>query len=207
MPGTLNSLTLSMGDKITFNFQTASGTTFQVQTNTPVVFTKIKSKQWDFEVLQAQSQAPSFPTIQVYTGTIPYVIQLADSIYANKFCYQIMIYMTWGRQYGDPHWDSISTFNGMNGRLRDAYLRIMDSVQGSMSPVGSVWRCVRDNYSSINLYSSEGSHPSAEGTYLAACTFYTSLFRKSPVGNSFNNTIGQTNASILQNVAALNVFR
>ncbi len=206
LPGTLNSLTLSLGDKITYDSQTAGGATFQVQTNTPAVFTKIKSKQWDFVVLQAQSQEPSFPTSQVNTGTIPYAIQLADSIYVNKFCSQIMMYMTWGRQNGDPQWDSISTFNGMNGRLRDAYLRIMDSVQGSMSPVGSAWRYVRDNYPSINLYSSDGSHPSTEGTYLAACTFYASLFRKSPVGASFNSTIGQTNASILQNVAALTVL-
>lgn len=206
LPGTLNSLTLSKGDKITFNSQTAGGATFQVQTNTPAVFTKIDSKQWDYVVLQAQSQEPSFPTSQVNTGTIPYAIQLADSIYANKFCSQIMMYMTWGRQNGDPQWDSISTFNKMNGRLRDAYIRIMDSVQGSMSPVGSAWRYVRDNYPTINLYSSDGSHPSAEGTYLAACTFYASLFRKSPVGASFVSSIGATNAGILQNVAALTVL-
>ena len=84
LPGMLNSLTLSLGDKITFNSQTAGGATFQVQTNTPSVFTKIKSKQWDYVVLQAQSQEPSFPTAQVNTGTIPYAIQLADSIVSMR---------------------------------------------------------------------------------------------------------------------------
>jgi PKD repeat protein len=206
LPGMLNSLTLSLGDKITYNSQTAGGATFQIQTNTPAVYTKIKSKQWDYVVLQGQSQEPSFPTSQVNANTIPYAIQLADSIYKNKFCSQIMMFMTWGKLNGDPQWDSISTFNKMNGRLRDAYLRIMDSVQGSMSPVGSAWRYVRDNYPTINLYSSDGSHPSVEGTYLAACTFYASLYRKSPVGASFVSSIGATNAGILQNVAALTVL-
>ena len=32
------------------------------------------------------------------------------------------------------------------------------------------------------LYFSDGSHPSPAGSYLAACTFYATLFHASPVG-------------------------
>ena len=121
--------------------------------------------------MQAQSQEPSFPDSQVDTETIPYAMQMADSVYANHYCSKVMMFMTWGRENGDPQWGPISTFNGMNTRLRNAYVRMADSVQGSVGPVGSAWRVVRELDPSIQLYSGDGSHPSVAGTYLAACTF------------------------------------
>ena len=42
---------------------------------------------------------------------------------------------------------------------------------------GMAWKHTRDQQPSINLYSSDGSHPSVAGTYLAACTFYATLFQ------------------------------
>ncbi|MBI1836652.1 MAG: PKD domain-containing protein [Flavobacteriia bacterium] len=206
LPGTLSNLTTSLGDEITYDSQAIGGASFQTHAGLASTYTKIHSQPWDFVVLQGQSQEPSFPYDQVNTSTIPYAIQLADSVYANKFCSEVMLYMTWGREVGDPQWDSINTFDKMNGRLRDAYIRIMDSVQGCMSAGGSAWKYVRDHYPTINLYSSDGSHPSVEGTYLIACTFYASLFRKSPVGATYISSVSPANATILQNAAALTVL-
>jgi PKD repeat protein len=112
-----------------------------------------------------------------------------------------MYFMTWGRQNGDPQWDSINTFDKMNGRLRNAYVRFADSVQSCVAPVGVAWKYVRDNYPSINLYVSDGSHPSMEGTYLAACTFYASLFRKSPIGSTYTAGLNPVAVVALQNAA------
>ena len=117
-----------------------------------------------------------------------------------------MYFMTWGRENGDPQWDSINSFYKMNDRLRLAYLRISDSAEASVAPVGSAWRYVRDNYPSIQLYSGDGSHPSVAGSYLAACTFYTSLFHKSPVGATYLAGLDATTASVLQNAAAITVL-
>jgi len=114
--------------------------------------------------------------------------------------------MTWGREVGDPQWDSINTFYKMNDRLRLAYLRFTDSTEASVSPVGVAWRYIRDNHPTIQLYSGDGSHPSVAGTYLAACTFYASLFRKSPVGATYLSTLDASTAGILQNAAALSVL-
>ncbi len=36
----------------------------------------------------------------------------------------------------------------------------------------------------LNLYFSDGSHPSPIGSYVAACVFYATLYGKSPVGLS-----------------------
>lgn len=206
LPGILSNLTQSKGDVITIDSKTNGGFTFQAHTNDPLTFTKINLSSWDYVVLQGQSQEPSFPTQQVNTSTLPYAVQLADSVYNNSSCSQVLYFMTWGRQNGDPQWDSINTFDKMNKRLRDAYIRIADSSNASIAAVGSAWKFVRDNYPTINLYSGDGSHPSVAGTYLSACVFYSSLFRKSSVGATFVAGLDANTANILQEVASFSVM-
>lgn len=206
LPMLVENITSSFGDYISYDSNTPGGATFSDHAANPTTYSKIKSQLWDFVVLQGQSQEPSFPDAQVNTESIPYAIQIADSVYANNFCTDVMMFMTWGRENGDPQWAPISTFEGMNNRLRSAYLRIADSVEGSVSPVGSAWRYVRDNYPSINLYSTDGSHPSYAGSYLAACTFYASIFRKSPIGSTFTGTLSVSDASNLQYAASITVL-
>lgn len=203
LPGTLGSLATSLGKEITIDSKTNGGYTFQNHTTDPLTYSKIHSKPWDVVVIQGQSQEPSFPDSQVDTQTLPYALQLSDSIWANNSCGNVMYYMTWGRQNGDSQWSEINTFEKMNTRLYNAYMRMADSSDRSMvSPVGRVWSYVRANHPTINLYNADQSHPSAEGTYLAACTFYTSLFQQSPVGSNFYGGLNTTTAGILQAAAA-----
>ena len=206
LPGMLTDLSTSLGDYVQPTSQVAGGATFQVHATNPATYTAINSADWDFVVLQAQSQEPSFPDSQVNSETLPFAEQMADSIRNNSICSNILMFMTWGREYGDPQWVPISTFDGMNSRLRNAYIRMADSIDASISPVGVAWKYVRDNYPSIQLYSPDGSHPSLEGSYLAACTFYASLFRKSPVGASFTSSLAPATAANLQLSAATAVM-
>jgi PKD repeat protein len=87
-------------------------------------------------------------------------------------------------------------------------MRMADSVQGSVSPVGSAWAWVRANYPSLgdSLYISDGSHPSLTGSYLIACTFYASLFRENPIGSSYTAGLSNTTVGILQQAAAMTVL-
>ncbi|WP_343631087.1 PKD domain-containing protein [Fluviicola sp.] len=203
LPGMVSTLAGSLGKEITVDSKTNGGYTFQNHTNDPLTYTKIHSKPWDVVVIQGQSQEPSFSDAQVNAQTLPYALKLSDSIWANNFCSNVMYYMTWGRQNGDPQWSEINTFDKMNTRLYNAYMRLADSSDRAMiSPVGRVWAYVRQNHPSINLYNADQSHPSAEGTYLAACTFYAALFRQSPVGSVYYGGLPAATAGILQNAAA-----
>ncbi|MNK01874.1 PKD domain protein [compost metagenome] len=203
LPGMLGTLANSLGKEITVDSKTNGGYTFQMHVNDPQTYTKIHSKPWDVVVIQGQSQEPSFPDAQVDTQTLPYAVRLSDSIWANHACSNVMYYMTWGRQNGDPQWAGINTFEKMNTRLYNAYMRMADSSDRSLvSPVGRAWAYVRANHPTINLYNPDESHPSAEGTYLAACTFYASLFRQSPVGSTYYGGLNAVTAGILQNASA-----
>jgi hypothetical protein len=202
LPSMVSDLSSSLGDVLLIDSNTPGGQTFQNHAANPINYQKMAEQPWDYIILQGQSQEPSFPYGQVNTQTLPYAVQLADSAKAIQPCSQINYFMTWGRQNGDPQWDSINTFDKMNGRLRDAYLRIADSANAAVSPVAVAWKYVRDNHPNINLYQQDGSHPSLEGSYLAACVFYTSLFHKSSVGSTYNPGIDPSNATILQAVAS-----
>lgn len=203
LPGMLSNLAANLGKEITVDSKTNGGYTFQNHVDDAATYVKIHSKPWDVVVIQGQSQEPSFPDAQVNASTLPAAVRLSDSIWANHACSNVMYYMTWGRQDGDLQWSGINTFEKMNTRLYNAYMRMADSSDRAMvSPVGAVWGYVRTNQPGINLYNSDGSHPSTEGTYLAACTFYASLFRQSPVGATYTGGLSAATAGILQQAAA-----
>lgn len=202
LPSMVSDLSASLGDNLIFDSNTPGGQTFQNHALNPINYQKMAAQEWDYIILQGQSQEPSFPFDQVNSQTLPYAVQLADSAKAIQPCSQVNYFMTWGRQNGDPQWDSINTFDKMNGRLREAYLRIADSANAAVSPVGVAWKYVRDNYPNINLYQQDGSHPSLEGSYLAACVFYTSMFHKSSVGSPYNPGIDHADALLIQQIAS-----
>lgn len=183
LPGTFSQIATAMGDQASVDSKANGGYTFQMHTQDPITYQKINAQAWDYVVIQGQSQEPCFPFSQVNTQTLPYAMQLADSVYANQSCAQVNYFMTWGREVGDPQWDSINTFYKMNARLREAYLRIADSSDAGVSPVGAAWRYIRETQPSIQLYVGDGSHPSVAGTYLTASVFYVSLFHKAIAPN------------------------
>ena len=71
----------------------------------------------------------------------------------------------------------------------------------SVSPVGAVWKQVRDSLPALELYSPDESHPSVAGTYVAACTFYAAIWRKSPIGSSYLSTLSAADARAIQVLA------
>jgi hypothetical protein len=202
LPSMVSDLSSSLGDVLLFDSNTPGGQTFQNHAANPINYQKMAEQPWDYIILQGQSQEPSFPYGQVNTQTLPYAVQLADSAKAIQPCSQVNYFMTWGRQNGDPQWDSINTFDKMNGRLRDAYLRIADSANAAVSPVAVAWKYVRDNYPVINLYQQDGSHPSLTGSYLAACVFYSALYHKPSTGSAYNPGIDHADALLIQQIAS-----
>ena len=203
LPILFQDLSSSLGKTVVVDSKLNGGYTLQSHANDPVTYQKMNASEWDYVVLQAQSQEPSFPYGQVNSQTLPYAMQLADSAQTTSECSQALFFMTWGRENGDPQWDSINTFDKMNFRLRNAYLRFADSSNSSVAPVGVAWKYVRDNHPTISLYAGDGSHPKPAGSYLAACTFYASIFHESPVGSTFLGGLDVSTAEILQNAAAL----
>ncbi|MCX6296135.1 MAG: PKD domain-containing protein [Bacteroidetes bacterium] len=211
LPQTIADIALSKGDTINYDSSAPGGYTFNLHTTNATTISKINSQEWDFVVLQEQSQLPSFDPVQVAVDVFPFAHMLDSMILNNDSCSETIFYMTWGRQNGDASncaaYPPVCTFDGMQQRLRESYIQMSVDNHASVSPVGVAWKNVRDNYPSINLYQADESHPSIYGTYLAACVFYSSFFHKSSVGSSFLLPgISISDGLILQTIASSTVL-
>lgn len=210
LPQMVADVAASVGDELIFDSHTPGGYTLQQHWSDDISKQKINKGDWDFVVLQEQSQYPSFPLHQVESGVYPYATLLDDLINAKNPCAETVFYMTWGRKNGDAFncsvWQPVCTYIGMDNLLKERYKVMAKTNNAILSPVGAVWRYVRENHPLIELYESDESHPSVLGTYLAACTFYTSLFRKDPTLITFNPNLPEDEIQIIQNAVKTIVF-
>jgi hypothetical protein len=184
LPTMVAAVASSANQNLACSQQTLGGATLYQHSQSNATYTKLASQSWDYVVLQAQSQEPSFPYSQFSWQTLPYAIQLVDSIRSIAPCAQPVFFRTWGRENGDQAncavFPPLCTYEGMDSILHRHYSFMADTTDAYLSPVGSVWKHIRDTDSTINLYTSDGSHPSLAGTYAAACTFFTMITRMDP---------------------------
>jgi hypothetical protein len=185
LPLIVSKLAQSAGDQLVYNSNTPGGYTLQGHSTNSASIALIQQGTWDYVVLQEQSQLPSFPMSQVSTDVFPYATALCNMITQYNSCAKPLFFMTWGRKYGDSQncsvWPPVCTYEGMDSLLNLRYRMMANSNHAYVSPVGAVWRYIRTQDSTIELYSSDFSHPSLIGSYAAACTFYTLIFEKDPL--------------------------
>lgn len=209
LPQLITAVAQSMGDNVEAYSNTPGGCTF-MQHCTNQSMTMICQGGWDIVVLQEQSQYPSFPQEQVENEVFPYAQRLVDSVYANSPCAEPMFYMTWGRENGDQSnarfFPVLGTYEGMDSMLYERYMYMAEANDASVCPVGRVWRRLRSDYSDIRLYQSDGSHPSLEGSYAAACAFYVLFFHRDPLLITYNPGIDNNVASTIRSVVRSVVF-
>jgi hypothetical protein len=207
LPQMVSQLALANGQTIYHDQHTPGGQTLEGHSTNNTTLQKIAERDWDFVVIQEQSQRPSFPPAQVASDVYPYADVLVDSIKSNYECTEPVFFMTWGRRDGDQQncqfYTPLCTFEGMNARLRQSYTEMAANNDATVAPCGAAWQQLKfENPTFWNgLYNSDGSHPSAWGTYLNACIFYATMFRESPVGLNYYASIGQADAEVLQQLA------
>ncbi|MFK7773473.1 MAG: DUF4886 domain-containing protein [Saprospiraceae bacterium] len=210
LPQLVYNVAVSVGDTLIYDKHTPGGARLMHHATNATALAKISSDDWDHVVLQAQSQEPSFSDTQVATEVFPYAEILCDSIRTNNECTRPIFYMTWGRENGDASncavWPPVCTYEGMDSLLNLRYRMMGNDNDAYVSPVGAVWNYIRANYPDIDLYSNDGSHPSIAGSYAAACTFYSIIFRKDPTLISFNSSLSDTDADAIKVAAKIIAF-
>ena len=211
LPQMLSDIASAFGDSISYDQNTPGGSSLYAHSQNQTTINKIDQQSWDYVVLQGQSQNPSLSLNFVSSNVYPYANQLVDFIELNDICTEPVFYMTWGRKYGDQsncsNYPPVCTYLGMQQRLRESYLSMGIDNSASVSPVGIAFKNSIALDSTMDLYNSDYSHPSIYGSYLAACTFYSTIFKKSTVSCSYKpNSITSTEAVFLQQVASSTVL-
>lgn len=210
MPNLLAQMANSTGDVLIHDSNTPGGHTLKQHSTNATTLSKINQGDWDYVILQDQSQYPSLPDNFVQQNVYPYAEALNESILAANSCTETIFFATWGRKNGDqdncPEWPPVCTYEGMDNLLQERYRFMADENEALLSPVAWVWRYIRENYPNINLYTADNSHPSLAGSYAAAATFYTIMFEKNPIHIPFESSLSPEVAVQLKNAVKEVVF-
>lgn len=215
LPQLVANAAASAGKTLVFDMYAQGGYYLADHVSDTLSLAKVAAGGWDHVVLQDQSMALAYP--MTYLNLMPYTARLDSIIKVYNPCAQNIFYSTWGRKNGDnyylcltPNCDSFTivtrTYYEMDSAIQLHYKVFADSLKASMTPVGAVWRYIRRNYPSIELFQPDESHPSLEGSYAAACAFYTTIFRSDPGAITYNPGIAATDAANIRNAARLVVY-
>lgn len=186
------------GHRVEVDMAAEGGMTLADHASSQTTVDKIKSSKWDFVVLQEQSQIPAVMEVrnaQMY----PPARTLVSLIRENGA--EPVFYMTWGYRNGWPG-NGLTSYENMQQGLYDGYMSIVHELKTRVAPVGVAWAEAHRQNPQVNLWQDDGSHPAVQGTYLAACVFYATLFGESPEGLSYRDGLSKEEAEWLQKIAA-----
>lgn len=184
-----------------------SGSTLKAHSERPSTYVKMKSRQWDYVFVQGFSREFAEDSSTIRTNSIPYAKLLIDSVLKYSPCAQIYFYMTWGYEKGYPQQPANDTYEKMQQRVYNGYMYMSDSLQYPVAPTGMVWKHIRETHPTLDLYFTDRYHPNIFGSYVAACTAFTSIYKESPVGGAFPKKIDTASAKIIQQAAASTVLK
>ncbi len=157
---------------------------------------KMSSGKWDYIVLQEQSLLPC-TNPQRFFDAVERIRQLSAPTGAKPILYE-----TWAYKDGSEKLASTGmSYRQMNATLQDAYHRAAELIGGRIAPVGEAFEHILSAKYSLHLIShNDNYHPSASGSYLAACVLFRTLTGKSAIGLPCPSSVSLYNLSVIQKV-------
>jgi PKD repeat protein len=206
------------------NLSTSAGKTLNIDSNMPggylisshlndaTTLSKISQGNWDYVILQEQSQIPTIDYYR-YNDMYPAMTDLKSVIEQYNPCAKVITYMTWGRRFGGQQCDPSGTycspvfanFNHMQDSLTSAYLEISEQLNIQCAPVGVTWQNIL-NDTTLVLHSGDNSHPNIDGSYVAALTIFSSIWKQSSFGLTYTAGLSSQLAQYYQTKSDNTVF-
>ena len=151
-----------------------------------ITFNKI-DRLFDLAIMMDCSQCPLHP--QLKSVFADFSRKHSDTV--RKHGSIPVFFMSWA--YADKP--------EMTAELAEAYTQAGNDNDAFVIPAGLAFAKALQRNPELNLYVADKRHPTLEGTYLAACTVYASLFKKSPVGLKYTAGLDEATAKLLQTAA------
>ena len=212
LPQLVQSLSASAGKTLIIDSNMPGGMTVSGHVNDATSIAKIRQGNWDYVVIQEQSQIPSIDYYR-YNDMYPAITDLKTLVEQFNPCTRMITYMTWGRRFGGQQCDPTNThcspvfvdFNHMQDSLTSAYTEISDKLNIQCAPVGVAWQNVLNDTTFI-LHSNDNSHPTIDGSYVAALSIYSSIWKQQSIGIAFNAGLTQSRALYYQQMSDNTIF-
>jgi len=206
------------------NLSTSAGKTLNIDSNMPggylmsshlndaTTLSKISQGNWDYVILQEQSQIPTIDYYR-YNDMYPAMTDLKSVIEQYNPCAKIITYMTWGRRFGGQQCDPSGTncspvftnFNHMQDSLTSAYLEISEQLNIQCAPVGVTWQYIL-NDTTLVLHSGDNSHPNIDGSYVAALSIFSSIWKLGTSGLTYTAGLSNQLAQYYQSKSDNTIF-
>ena len=206
------------------NLSTSAGKTLNIDSNMPggylmsshlndaTTLSKISQGNWDYVILQEQSQSPTIDYYR-YNDMYPAMTDLKSVIEQYNPCAKIITYMTWGRRFGGQQCDPSGTycspvftnFNHMQDSLTSAYLEISEQLNIQCAPVGVTWQNIL-NDTTLVLHSGDNSHPNIDGSYVAALSIFSSIWKQGTSGLTYTAGLSNQLAQYYQSKSDNTIF-
>ena len=145
----------------------------------------LASDDWDVVVLQGHSLGP----IEDFDSFRAAAIQHAEKIRADGA--RPVMFMTWARTHKPE----------MTAVLREAYESVAAEIDAEVSPVGVAFETVTRQRPDIALRTSDRSHPTLAGTYLAASVFFLRLHGGPVADLEYTAGLPEDTAAYLRRIA------
>jgi hypothetical protein len=144
-------------------------------------------RQFDTVIMMDCSQCPIHPQLaSAFHETVK-----KDVAIITKYGARPVLFMSWA--YKDvPE---------MTAQLAEQYTIAGNANDALVIPAGLAYAKAIARRPELELYQPDKRHPTLAGTYLAACTTYATLRKKSPVGIKYNAGLDPELATFLQTVA------
>ena len=212
LPQLVQNLSTSAGKTLNIDSNMPGGFPLSSHLNDATTFSKISQGNWDYVILQEQSQIPTIDYYR-YNDMYPAMTDLKSVIEQYNPCAKIITYMTWGRRFGGQQCDPSGThcspvfanFNHMQDSLTSAYLEISEQLNIQCAPVGVTWQNIL-NDTTLVLHSGDNSHPNIDGSYVAALTIFSSIWKQGASGLTYTAGLSNQLAQYYQSKSDYTIF-
>ena len=171
------------------------GWTLHRHWNVPSTRREIETGHFSHVVLQGHSLAALEHPVELQHA----VHQFHDVIQHTGA--RTVLYETWARQPGAP--DAAAPPEEMRERVATAYGSLAMELHALLAPAGAAFELANRALPELSLQRSDGSHPTPEGSYLAAITIASAVSGRDPREIRYRtHPMTRQTASALQEAAA-----
>jgi hypothetical protein len=198
LPGMVRDLADSVGRDVEIEAVVPGGWWLRDHASSPDTLSRIAEGGFDYVVLQEQSMVPA-DRVLADRESRPAAVSLG--LAAIQGGARVVFFMTWGHRNGSAEVGQ-SSYASMQRAISGTYERLAAAVAGRVAPVGAAWWMSLVERPDIGLYQPDGSHPSVQGTYLAASVMTATLLDVDPTDFSDDFGLDADTASALRGFAS-----
>lgn len=159
----------------------------------------LSHQRWDYVILQDRHRLPVTKPKRMEKA----IRRLKPYIEASGA--KMVLYMNWAtlKKSQDYHKRPFKhlTRSKYQARIKKIYRKLAKEYGALIAPVGTAFNLCMKRYRKIRLVRNDGSHPREEGSYLAACVIYATIFGKNPTKLSYRGTLSAKKARKLRRIA------